>query len=283
MAQVYRATHIPTRQPVAIKVFRRGRIARDVEEQQRRTEYEALRQLQHRNIVRLFDADAGQGNGYLVMELIEGDTVTQLVREDGPMPLEIACEVIRQAALALSHMHDRGLVHRDIKPSNVMLGDDGVVKIIDLGLTLSGRPAWNKASPFQAGTLNYMAPEQFRASDQIDGRADIFSLGCTLYFLLTGRHYLQCTRSAGGQRQVKRSLPLDQAAPNTPSWLVRLFNKMIAERPADRPSSMAAVAALLPVLHDEDDSTPASDSPDELESPVPFVTRARPRFAQTAA
>jgi serine/threonine protein kinase len=285
MAQVYRATHIPTRQAVAIKVFRRGRIARDVEEQQRRVECEMLRTLRHRNIVRLFDDHAGNGNAYLVMELVEGDTTTQLVREDGPLPLEIACEVIRQAAVALGHMHDRGLVHRDIKPSNVMLSKDGVVKVIDLGLTLRGRPALHKASPFQAGTLNYMAPEQFRASDQIDGRADVFSLGCTLYYLLTGRHYLQCTRSATGKRQVKRSLPLEQAAPAVPAWVVRLFNKMVAEDPADRLSSMGAVAAQLPVLHEEEeDLSTASRSTGELESaPLPFVKPLRVRSSKTAA
>jgi serine/threonine-protein kinase len=284
MAQVFRATHIPTRQAVAIKVFRRGRIARNIEERQRRIEHESLRQIRHRNIVRLFDDHAGAGNAYLVMELIEGDTTTQLVREEGPMPLEIACEVIRQAAVALEHMHDRGLVHRDIKPSNVMLSQDGVVKIIDLGLTLSGRPALEKASSLQAGTLNYMAPEQFRASDQVDGRADIFSLGCMLYYLLTGRHYLQCTRSATGKRQVKRSLPLDQAAPETPSWLLRLFNKMVAESPCDRPSSMGAVAAQLPILHEQEEATSPGDNADELETaPLPFVRPARVRSSKTAA
>jgi serine/threonine-protein kinase len=201
------------------------------------------------------------------------------------MPVEIACEVIRQAALALGHMHDRGLVHRDIKPSNVMLSNDGVVKIIDLGLTLNGRPALHEASPFQAGTLNYMAPEQFRASDQIDGRADIFSLGCTIYHLLTGRHYLQCTRSATGKRQVKRSLPLDQAAPDTPAWLVRLFNKMVAESPADRPSSMGAVAAQLPILHEEEDdmSTGYLSTGESELAPLPFVKPLRVRSSKTAA
>jgi serine/threonine-protein kinase len=251
MAQVFRALHVPSGRPVAIKVFRRGRIARDVEEQQRRVEAQALRTLRHKNVVGLFDPQAGDGDGYLVMELIEGETATQVVREQGPMPAEIACEVIRQAALALAHMHDRGLVHRDIKPSNIMLGEDGAVKVIDLGLALFGRPARRDASPYQAGTLNYMAPEQFRASDQIDARADIFSLGCTLYFLLTGRHYLQCTRSPSGKRQVKRGPPLDQAAPHTPAWLFRLFKRMVAESADDRPASMGDIAALLPALDDD--------------------------------
>ena len=240
------ATHLPSQQPVAVKLFRRGRIARYSEEQERRVESDMLRRLRHENIVRLFDDHAGNGDGYLVMELIEGQNLAELVRQDGPLPPEIACEVIRQAALALQHMHDRGLVHRDVKPTNLMLSDDGVVKLVDLGLALAGRPKPHEASAFQAGTLEYMAPEQFRDSDRIDGRADIYSLGCTLYYLLTGRHFLRCKRSATGKRRVKRGPSLAHAAPSLPGWLIRLFIQMVAERPADRPASMGEVAARLP-------------------------------------
>lgn len=272
MAQVFRATHLPSQQPVAIKLFRRGRIAREAEERQRRAESEALARLSHRNIVRLFDPSAGDGDGYLVMELVEGQNLAELVRQDGALPVEIACEVIRQTALALQHMHDRSLMHRDVKPDNLMLSDDGVVKVIDLGLALSGRPDHRDSSPCVAGTLTYMAPEQFRASDQIDARADVYGLGCTLYYLLTARHFLRCKMTPSGRRQVKRGLPLEQAAPDTPKWLVRLFNKMVAERPSHRPTSMGFVAAQLPPLDDSDSrSANIIEYEEPAFFPVPFV------------
>jgi serine/threonine-protein kinase len=185
MAQVFRAVHLPSQQPVAVKVFRRSHVVGEAEEQQSRAERDALARLRHTHIVRLFDPCAGEGDGYLVMELIEGENLAELVRHDGPLPVDIASEVIRQTAVALQHMHDRGLMHRDVKPENLMLSADGLVKIIDVGLALWGRANVHEASCFLAGTLDYMAPEQFRASDQIDARADIYSLGCTLYYLLT--------------------------------------------------------------------------------------------------
>jgi serine/threonine protein kinase len=270
MGHVFRAIHVPSRQPVAIKVFRRGQVARHSEEEQRRAESDMLRRLRHENVVRLFDDDAGAGDGYLVMELIDGQNLTELVRQDGPLPVEIACEVIRQAAVGLQHMHDCGLVHRDVKPTNLMLDHDGVVKIIDLGLTLAGRPKWHEASAFQAGTLEYMAPEQFRDSDRIDGRADIYSLGCTLYYLLTGGHFLKCNRSAMGRRLVKRGRSLALAVPGLPGWLVRLFNQMVGERPVDRPATMSAVAARLPALHARD-VLPQSNDEDHEEADVPVL------------
>jgi eukaryotic-like serine/threonine-protein kinase len=278
MGQVYRGRHIPTNTTVAVKVFRRGRISREADELQRRTEASALRKLNHTNIVRLFDRQAGDGDGYLVMELIEGDTIQSLVQDDGPVPAEVACEIIRQTALALQHMHDRGLIHRDVKPSNLMLTHDGVVKVIDLGLALSGRPTGGEISAFLIGTLDYMAPEQFRSSDEIDARADIYSLGCTLYYLLTGQHYLKCDRTSIEKRQVTLGPELEDAAPQTPPWLVRLFKKMVADRPADRPSSIAALIAQLPSLDDSDDADDTADDSaesQELDGSPPFVPSAK--------
>ena len=126
------------------------------------------------------------------------------------------------------------------------------------------------------GTLDYMAPEQFRSSDEIDTRADIYSLGCTLYYLLTGQHYLKCDRTSIEKRQVTQGPQLDDAAPETPAWLVRLFKKMVAERPADRPSSMGALLAQLPVLDDADNWSNQTAESQELEGALlPFVPSAK--------
>jgi serine/threonine-protein kinase len=210
------------------------------------------------------------------MELIEGDNFQSLVQDDGPVSATIACELIRQAALALQHMHDRGLIHRDVKPSNLMLTHDGIVKVVDLGLALTGRPTGSELSAFLIGTLDYMAPEQFRSSDEIDARADIYSLGCTIYYLLTGQHYLKCDRTSIEKRQVTQGPELEDAAPETPDWLVRLFKKMVAERPADRPSSMGALLAQLPALDDIDNLSNQTPEPQELNGTLPpFVPSAK--------
>ncbi len=125
------------------------------------------------------------------MEFVEGTGLDVLVRQRGPLPVAEACEVVRQAALGLQHLHEHGLVHRDVKPSNLMLTPSGLVKVLDLGLArlVSGSGQEGQiTSPGQfLGTLDYMAPEQCDDSHAVDIRADIYSLGCTLYHLLAGK------------------------------------------------------------------------------------------------
>ncbi len=147
------------------------------------------------------------------------------------------------------------------------------------GWRSTGRPTGSELSAFLIGTLDYMAPEQFRSSDEIDARADIYSLGCTLYYLLTGQHYLKCDRTSIEKRQVTQGPQLEDAAPETPDWLVQLFKKMVAERPADRPSSMGALLAQLPPLDDADNGAEYTGEWQEYEGALPpFVPSAkRPR------
>ena len=124
------------------------------------------------------------------MEFVEGTGLDALVRQQGPLPVAEACEVVRQAALGLQHIHEHGLVHRDVKPSNLMLTPSGLVKVLDLGLARQVNESGQEGqitSPGQfLGTLDYMAPEQCDNSHAVDIRADIYSLGCTLYHLLAG-------------------------------------------------------------------------------------------------
>ena len=150
-----------------------------------------LAQLVHPNLVAAYDAGGIAGLPYFVMEFVEGIGLDVLVRQRGPLPVAEACEVVRQAALGLQHLHEHDLVHRDVKPSNLMLTPSGVVKVLDLGLArqLSGP---GQEGPITStgqflGTLDYMAPEQCDNSHTVDVRADIYSLGCTLYHLLSGR------------------------------------------------------------------------------------------------
>ena len=150
----------------------------------------AVGTLDQPNIVRALDAREIDGTRFLVMELVEGMDLAELSRESGPLPIADGCELIRQAALGLQSAYERGLVHRDIKPSNLMLTPQGQVKVLDLGLALfQAQPPTETemtASGQAVGTAEYMAPEQVSDSHLVDIRADIYSLGGTLYKLLSG-------------------------------------------------------------------------------------------------
>src|SRR5262249_408698 len=147
-------------------------------------------------IVLALDADQIGGTHYLVMEYVEGAAdLARLVKTSGPLPVEQACEYIRQAALGLQHAHERGLVHRDIKPANLLLTADAkTVNILDMGLARLDHPPadGDRSSTLTAegavmGTPDYLAPEQALGAHTVDIRADLYSLGCTFYYLLTGR------------------------------------------------------------------------------------------------
>ncbi|GAG47604.1 unnamed protein product, partial [marine sediment metagenome] len=188
---VYKALQTKLRRTVALKVLPKNRLndRRAVARFER--EMAAVGQLDHPNIVRALHAGEHEGNSYLVMEYVAGLDLSELVRRLGPLPVADACELARQAAMGLQYAHENGLVHRDIKPSNLMLASDGQVKVLDLGLALlqQDQPAEEEVtgSGQAMGTADYIAPEQASDSHNVDIRADIYSLGCTLYKLLCGR------------------------------------------------------------------------------------------------
>lgn len=190
MGDVFRARHRKLQRFVAVKLIAGHRFGDEAAARFRR-EMEAAGRLDHPNIVRALDAGEEDGLPYFVMEFVSGLTTAELVRQIGPLCVSDACELVRQATLGLQHAHDNGLVHRDIKPSNLMLADDGCVKIVDFGLARVIERAAGDAELTSEehilGTLDFMAPEQCEASSDVDIRADLYSLGCTLYFLLSGR------------------------------------------------------------------------------------------------
>ena len=223
-----------------------------------------LANLNHENIVRAFHAkvDPETNTHYLVMEHVEGVDLDALVQRLGRLSIPDACELVRQAAVGLQHAHENRLIHRDIKPSNLMLTSRGQVKVLDLGLARL-RSA-NETSDLERltnpgqvmGTVHFMAPEQAAETRAVDIRADIYSLGCTLYKFLTGQtpyrkrgrcHALD-DYDAARQGGIP---PRDQAASRKcPRGLVRVLAKMVAKSPDDRPEhagqSRGPLETLLP-------------------------------------
>ncbi|MBY0514445.1 MAG: serine/threonine protein kinase [Gemmataceae bacterium] len=202
MGTVYRAEHRLMRRQVALKVISPKMLSRPDAVVRFRREVEAVAKLSHPNIATAFDAEQVGDSLVLVTELVEGHNLAQVVRNEGPLSIARACEYVRQAAMGLQHAHDRGIVHRDIKPSNLMLTPNGVVKILDFGLAALGEhdECGLADTPVGStklngsltdygeafGTPDFVAPEQRRDAHAVDARADIYSLGRTLRFLLTG-------------------------------------------------------------------------------------------------
>jgi serine/threonine protein kinase len=191
MGTVYRALHVKLKRVVALKVLSAARLGDPGAADRFAREMEAIGKLDHVNIVRATDAGEAEGFPFLVMEFLNGLDLAQLVKRRGALPLADACEVIRQAALGLQHAHEHHLVHRDVKPSNLLLTPEGRVKVLDLGLALLPREPQAREALTEVGqvmgTFDFMAPEQAADVRNVDIRADIYSLGCTLYYLMVGQ------------------------------------------------------------------------------------------------
>ncbi len=209
-------------------------------------EVETIAKFNHPNIVMAYDADEAESGLFLAMELVDGHDLGREVSERGPLSTADAADCVLQAARGLSYAHDRGVVHRDIKPANLLRDSSGVVKVADLGIArLSADSDDANASLTQAGgilgTADYMAPEQALDSTTVDHRADIYSLGCTLFFLLAGRAPYSAT-SLMALLLKHRDAPipsLSEARPDVPAALDQIYRRMAAKRPGDRFSTLS--------------------------------------------
>lgn len=251
MSNVYLAEHLLMRRRVAIKVLPRNRVQDSSYLARFYREARAAAALDHHNIVRAYDIDNEGNNHFLVMEYVEGRDLEDIVRREGPLDYARAAEYIRQAALGLDHAHQAGLIHRDIKPANLLLTPQEVVKILDLGLArFSEEEIASLTVAYQEnvlGTADYLAPEQAVDSHRVDARADIYSLGCTLYFLLAGHPpFPEGTlpeRLAAHQQ--KEPKDLRQIRRDAPEDLIAICRRMMAKKPEERYSSAREVAEAL--------------------------------------
>lgn len=308
MGSVYRAEHRLMHRTVALKIVHPWLLSNAQAVDRFEREVRVAAQLSHPNIVVSYDADQAENLHFLVMEFVVGETLSERVARQGPATVEQACDWTRQAAAGLQHAHERGMAHRDIKPQNLMIASDGQLKILDFGLSRlvsdhsppvqeGGRVAG--LSPTHSGmilgTPDYIAPEQIADSRTADIRSDIYSLGCTLYFLLAGRPpFVEDSVVATLHAHEKSPIPrLDQIRGDVPVELHSILARMTAKRPADRYATPDEVEhALLPFTSraGTDVSAPplptpppppvaaALPSPKRPTQPRPIAARKSPRW-----
>jgi serine/threonine protein kinase len=303
MGTVYKALHTKLDRVVAIKVLALGRAQDQHAIARFEREMKAIGKLDHHHIVRAYDAREIDGTPTLVMEYTEGLDLGELVRRAGPLATGEACELARQAALGLQYVHEHGLVHRDIKPSNLMLTLQGEVKILDLGLArFHLDPPWDEAradsgravapemtaTDQAVGTADYMAPEQVSNSPDVDIRADIYGLGCTLYKLLAGRAPFDGPEHKGpGEKMVAHTRepvpPIRQFCPDIPERLVAILDRMLAKDPEARYAVPAEVADALAPWGASADLTALLRRASDREAEPSGDRRTRPARAAQAA
>jgi serine/threonine-protein kinase len=327
MGQVFRAIHMHLQRVVALKVIHPGRLTNDPEAVKRfQREARAAALMVHPNVVMVYDADQVGETSYIALEYVEGVDLARLLKEKGRLPVAQACEYTRQAALGLQHAHEHGIIHRDIKPSNLLVmhrpdprkgisalharpggvgvsvptplprgqGTMAIIKILDMGLVrlVQGEGGNTQLSLTQEGTVmgtpDYIAPEQARNAHRVDIRADIYSLGCTLYHLLAGR--MPFPEGTVIEKLLMHQLdapkPLEEIRPELPPGVVLVVNKMMAKRREDRYQVPAEVAEVLsrysteaPAIY----SRPTVPLRKPMATPAPVRRPAPPREPTPAA
>lgn len=256
MSAVYLAEHIMMERRCAIKVLPANKVQDTSYLGRFHREARAVAAMNHMNIVRAYDVDKQTESGtdihFLVMEYVEGRNVEQVVKDQGPLDYIAAVDTIRQAADGLGHAHHLGMVHRDVKPGNLLIDNTGIVKLLDLGLARFFKSDDEESLTIKhdekvLGTADYLAPEQAVDSHQVDARADIYSLGCTMYFALTG--HPPFTDGTLVQRllahQTKTPPSVSYERPDIEPSLLEILDKMMAKKTADRYQTAADVSEAL--------------------------------------
>ncbi|MGI6418054.1 MAG: protein kinase domain-containing protein [Thermoguttaceae bacterium] len=264
MGSVFVAEHTTMSRRVALKIISK-QMGRDPAKLERfLAEARTIAALDHANIVRAYDVDHEGERYFLVMEYVEGRDLQQMVEDDGPLDFSRAADYIRQAACGLAHAHERSMIHRDIKPANLIINRQNVVKILDLGMArlIAEGASESDADEKIIGTVDYMSPEQALESEDLDHRADIYSLGCTFYFLLTGRPPFG--EGTLPQRIMKHQTqnppPISQYRDGAPEELDAICRRMMAKKPEDRYPTAADVALALAPWSAPSGGDPAADA-----------------------
>jgi serine/threonine protein kinase len=278
MGAVYKAEDRRMGRVVALKVIQSSLTVDAAAVQRFEHEVKAAAQLTHPNIVTAYDADQAGDVRFLVMEFVDGQNLADYLKTCGRLSVTEACDCVRQAAVGLHHAQERGMVHRDIKPHNLMRTREGTIKILDFGLARLVRSQQQGVSQLtqltqhgvMMGTVDYMAPEQASDSRAADIRSDIYSLGCTLYQLLTGR----VPFPEGGpidkviKHAVERPTPVSELRPEVPPALAKAVQRMMAKEPAGRFQTPAEVVSVLALFSETE--------PEVIPSVLPVTTPTLP-------
>jgi serine/threonine protein kinase len=266
MGMVLKAVHRRMERVVALKVLSAGFVKNPEAVQRFHREVKAAARLEHPNIVTAHDADEANGVHFLVMQYVEGSDLAARVKQFGPLPVGEALSYVLQAARGLHYAHERGVVHRDIKPANLLLDRQGKVQILDMGLARIDGENSNGAAELTHtgavfGTVDYMAPEQGLSAKHADARSDIYSLGITLWYLLTGRPAYEGD-SLMSKLLAHRDQPIPSLRDVRPDVTLRLeavFKKMAAKAPNARYQRMSEVIAEI-----EECTLEAGNAPSEI-------------------
>ena len=275
---VYLGEHQLMRRRVAIKVLPTPHAGDPALIERFRREARAAALLDHPNIVRIYDFREEPAASYLVLGHIDGPSLQKVIDRKGALPVETACEYARQVAHGLQHAHEQGLIHRDIKPANLLVDGAGVVKILDMGLARFTGDEDSVTRKFNTamvlGTADYLSPEQAMDLHSVDARADLYSLGATLFALLAGRAPFH--DGTVGQKLLwhQSRVPdrVDELRPEVPAALADLVARLLAKSPDERPGSAAEVAeALAPWADEAPEPRPLTKSAPEIRLNAPTV------------
>jgi len=251
MSSVYLAEHMKMHDYRAIKVLPPSKLSKSSYLARFQQEAKAIASLNHPNIVRAYDIDNQGDTHYIVMEFVDGEDLQTIVKKNGPIAFELVANYVAQAARGLQHAHDSGLIHRDVKPANVLIRKDGRVKLLDLGLALFTDE--DKASltidhnDKVLGTADYLAPEQALNSHSVDHRADLYGLGCTMYYMLTGNPPFPEGSIAQRIAKHQKIMPTEirKLRPQCPGELEGICWKLLQKEPKYRYANAAQTAEVL--------------------------------------
>src|SRR5271166_4513234 len=252
MGSVYLCEHKLMRRRVAVKVLPTAKADDPSSLERFYREARAVAALDHPNIVRAYDIDQDEKLHFLVMEHVDGASLQEIIKRSGPMSVLRVCHYMRQAALGLQHAHESaGLVHRDIKPGNILVDRNGIVKILDMGLARFFHDEddilTKKYDENVLGTADYLAPEQALDSHAVDIRADIYSLGATFYYCLTGR--TPFSEGTVAQKliwhQTRKPKEIRSVRPDVPEEVIAIIDRMMAKDPSQRYATPLGVVEVL--------------------------------------
>ncbi|HEV3004108.1 MAG TPA: serine/threonine-protein kinase, partial [Pirellulales bacterium] len=252
MGIVFRAVHVETRRQVAIKVLSEKAAASKKIVARFARELEILKALKHPNIVRCYGNGREGKEAYLVMELVPGGSIATLLKRRGKLTWEAVVEYALQICNGLAYAHSWGIVHRDLTPGNLLIGDDGQIKIADFGIARVQFGKRLTQTKHTLGTMAYMAPEQIRGTPQVSHRTDLYTLGCVLFEMLTGRLPFQADSTAPMLYAHLEETPprVASIALDCPVWLDALVSQLLEKDPTKRPYDAGSVAqALREVQH----------------------------------